>query len=75
MLIEIYGVTGAIAIGERYEDDFISNLIDQTCELRRDPDKREKEKAQESLEAFLEQNKGRTITTTTPDGEEVVVEF
>lgn len=75
MLIEIYGVPGAIAIGHNYDDEFISKLIDQTGELRRDPDKREKEKAQESLEAFLEQNKGRKITTTTEDGEVVEVEF
>lgn len=78
MLVEIYGVQGALDLGDRYPEPFLSLLIDQTIELRRDPDKREKEVATESLNHFLKKKReeeGDIIKTTTPDGREVEIDL
>ncbi len=75
MLVEIYGVPGAIALGTRFDEEFIGKLIDQTAELRKDPEKREKENAQKALEEFLSNNQGQTIKTVTEDGEEIEIQF
>lgn len=78
MLIEFYGVPGALALGEKYEEPFLSLLIGQTAELRRDPDKRERENATKSLNKFLAEQKekhGDTLKTKTKDGREIEIDL
>jgi len=75
MLIEFYGVPGAMALGDRYSEEFLSLLVRQTAELRRDPDKRERETAQKSLEAFLAKHQGEVIQTKTKDGQPIEIDL
>ena len=64
MLIEAYGTEGAIALGEKFSYNFISLLLDQTIELRKEPEDREKEQLQD----WVEENQNRSIEIKTEQG-------
>ncbi len=64
MLIEAYGTEGAIALGEKFSYSFLSLLLDQTIEMRKAPEEREKENIQD----WIEENKERTIEIQTEQG-------
>ncbi len=64
MLIEAYGTEGAIALGEKFSYNFISLLLDQTIELRKEPEDREKEQLQD----WVEENQDRTVEIQTKQG-------
>ncbi len=68
MMIEAYGTEGAIALGEKFDYNFISMLLDQTIELRRDPQDREKENIQD----WIEENQNRTIEIGTGEAKRTI---
>lgn len=68
MLIEAYGTEGAIALGEKFSYNFLSLLLDQTIELRRDPEDKDKEDIQD----WVEQNKERTIEIGTGEAKRAI---
>lgn len=64
MLIEAYGTEGAIALGEKFSYNFLSMLLDQTIELRKEPEEREKGNIQD----WIEEQGDRTIEISTSSG-------
>lgn len=70
MLIEAYGVEGAIALGEKFSFDYLKSLLQQTAEMRRSPEDREAEHQEEQLDKFIERNKTRSVAIKNNDGTE-----
>jgi hypothetical protein len=64
--IEIYHVSGAIALCERYDYASLSLLIDQTALLRRTPEEIEKAETEE----WIEENKDAVFVLVDEDGNE-----
>lgn len=69
MLIEAYGKGAALPwLVETYPAQFLSDLLHQTVELRRDPKEREEEIRAEENQRWLEANKSRTLVAKTATG-------
>lgn len=70
MLIEAYGVQGAIALSDRFSFDDLKSLIQQTAEMRKSPEDKEAEHQEEQLDKFIERNQNRAVAIKNNDGTE-----
>lgn len=74
MLIEAYGVTGAIALSDRHSLDFLKLLIKQTAERRKSEETRKEEReakiiAKKEDEFFNSKNIKPSVKIKTKTGE------
>jgi len=68
MLHEVYGAEGAIAYSKIYSVQELKALLDQTYELRRDPQEREAQARQQKAANWIDKNKDRVLKVPSPDG-------
>ena len=64
MAIEAYGTEGAIALAEKYSYNFLSLLLEQTAELRKDPQEREKD----NIARWVSENQERSVNIKDESG-------
>lgn len=70
MLIEAYGVEGAISLSDRFSFDYLKSLITQTAEMRKSTEDKEEEYQEEQLDKFIERNQNRSVAIKNTDGTE-----
>lgn len=71
VLIEAYGASGAVALGDRYPLDFLIPLIEQTKQMRKSEEELEEEYLEEKQDSFIENNKNNHKAFTLPNGRKV----
>lgn len=69
--IEMYHVSGAIALAGIYDYASLNKLIEQTATLRKDPKEIEKE---ETIN-WMEENKDAQFVLTNEDGSQTIIDM
>lgn len=71
MLIEAYGKGGLVPwLTENFPARFLSDLLEQTIELRRDPKEREEEIQRQEAAKWLDKNRNSTLLFKNVEGSE-----